>query len=83
MTVLPQALVNAKVPNHKKEHYMEYPEIAAAIEKLNEMFAGEGRVLIRPSGTEPKVRVMIEGKDETLIRKRAEELAALMEEKLN
>ena len=35
---------------------MEYPEIAGAIEKLTEKFAGEGRVLIRPSGTEPKVK---------------------------
>ncbi len=79
MTVLPQALVNAKVPNHKKEHYMEYPEIAAAIEKLNEMFAGEGRVLIRPSGTEPKVRVMIEGKDQALIDAEAKKLADLIQ----
>ena len=79
MTVLPQALVNAKVPNHKKEHYMEYPEIASAIEKLNEMFAGEGRVLIRPSGTEPKVRVMIEGKDQALIDAEAKKLADLIQ----
>ena len=43
MEVLPQALVNAKVANHKKEKYMEYPEIAAAIGKLEEKFAGEGR----------------------------------------
>ena len=49
MEVMPQALVNAKVPNHKKENYMDYPEIAEAIGKLNEKFAGEGRVLIRPS----------------------------------
>ena len=46
MTVMPQALVNAKVPNHKKEKYMEYPEIAGAIDELNRKFAGEGRVLI-------------------------------------
>ena len=45
MEVLPQALVNAKVANHKKEKYMEYPEIADAIQKLEEKFAGEGRVL--------------------------------------
>ncbi len=79
MTVLPQALVNAKVPNHKKEHYMEYPEIAAAIEKLDAMFAGEERVLIRPSGTEPKVRVMIEGKDQALIDAEAKKLADLIQ----
>ena len=78
MQVLPQALVNAKVPNHRKDKYMEYPEIAQAIEKLNTKFAGEGRVLIRPSGTEPLVRVMIEGKDQKMIEKDAEELAALI-----
>ena len=79
MEVLPQALVNAKVPNHKKEKYMEYPEIAGAIEKLTEKFAGEGRVLIRPSGTEPLVRVMIEGKDQQMIEKDARELADLIQ----
>lgn len=79
MDVLPQALVNAKVPNHKKERYMEYPEIADAIEKLNGMFAGEGRVLIRPSGTEPLVRVMIEGKDQRMIEKEARKLAELIQ----
>lgn len=79
MEVLPQALVNAKVPNHKKEKYMEYPEIAEAINKLNDKFAGEGRVLIRPSGTEPLVRVMIEGKDQALIEKEAKKLAELIQ----
>lgn len=79
MEVMPQALVNAKVPNHKKEHYMEYPEIAEAIAKLDEKFAGEGRVLIRPSGTEPKVRVMIEGKDKKQIDIEAKKLAELIQ----
>lgn len=79
MEVLPQALVNAKVPNHKKEHYMEYPEIAAAIDELNKKFAGEGRVLIRPSGTEPMVRVMIEGKDQKMIEQDARNLAELIQ----
>lgn len=79
MEVLPQALVNAKVPNHKKESYMEYPEIASAIETLTEKFAGEGRVLIRPSGTEPLVRVMIEGKDQEMIQEEAEKLAELIQ----
>ncbi len=79
MTVMPQALVNAKVPNHKKERYMEYPEIAKAIEELDRKFAGEGRVLIRPSGTEPKVRVMIEGKDQKMIEEEAHKLADLIQ----
>ena len=80
MEVLPQALVNAQVANHKKEKYMEYPVIAEAIRKLEETFAGEGRVLIRPSGTEPLVRVMIEGKDRQVIQREAEKLANLIQD---
>ena len=80
MEVLPQSLVNAKVPNHKKHSYMEYPQIAKAIEELETKFAGEGRVLIRPSGTEPLVRVMIEGKDQKIIEEEARKLADLIME---
>ncbi len=79
MEVLPQALVNAKVPTHKKDKYMEYPEIAQAIKELEDKFGGEGRVLIRPSGTEPLVRVMIEGKDQKLIEDEAKKLAELIQ----
>lgn len=78
MEVLPQALVNAKVPNHKKEHYMEYQEVADAIAEVEKKFNGEGRVLIRPSGTEPLVRVMIEGKDQKVIDEEAKKLAELI-----
>lgn len=76
--ILPQVLVNARVSNEKKEHYMEYPVIAEAIGKLEKTFDGRGRVLIRPSGTEPLVRVMIEGDDQQFIRQEAEKLAALI-----
>ena len=79
MEVMPQALVNAKVPNHKKDSYMDYPEIADAIAALDKKFAGEGRVLIRPSGTEPLVRVMIEGKDQKMIETEAKKLAELIQ----
>lgn len=78
MEILPQALVNAKVPNHKKEKFMEYTEIAEAIKALEEKFNGEGRVLIRPSGTEPLVRVMIEGKNQSEIEEEAQKLAELI-----
>ena len=78
MEVLPQALVNARVPNDKKESYMEYSDIAEAIAELEKKFAGEGRVLIRPSGTEPLVRVMIEGKDQKVIDEEAHKLAELI-----
>ncbi|HOQ16523.1 MAG TPA: phosphoglucosamine mutase [Defluviitaleaceae bacterium] len=83
MEVLPQVLVNAKVPNDKKYSYMENDRIKKAIEELEGKFAGEGRVLIRPSGTEPLVRVMIEGKDEQVLKEEAEKLAKIIEEELN
>ena len=79
MEVLPQALVNAKVANGKKYNYMDYPEVEGAIKELSEKFKDEGRVLIRPSGTEPLVRVMIEGKNQEQIDKEARMLAALIE----
>lgn len=79
MKVLPQALVNARVSNLKKEYYMDNKEIADAIAELEKKFDGAGRVLIRPSGTEPLVRVMIEGNDQQMIEEEAKELAALIE----
>lgn len=78
MEVLPQAIVNAKVPNHKKEKFMEYSEIAEAIAEVEKKFKGEGRVLIRPSGTEPLIRVMIEGKDKEAIDAEAKKLGELI-----
>lgn len=82
MQVLPQVLRNAKVKNENKHNYMDDEVIAKLCRGLEEEFHGEGRVLIRPSGTEPLVRVMIEGKDKDYITKRAEELAAVIEERL-
>ena len=77
----PQVLVNAKVASEKKHDYEKNEEIKTAIEELEKEFSGNGRVLIRPSGTEPLVRVMIEGKDEKLIKEKAEKLAKLIEDK--
>ena len=82
ITIYPQVLINAKVSSDKKYDYEKDLEISAKIKELNDEFAGNGRVLIRPSGTEPLVRVMIEGKDQDYITKRAKELATLIEEKL-
>ena len=81
--IYPQVLVNAKVNCDKKNDYKDDPEIKAEIDKLEKEFSGNGRVLIRPSGTEPLVRVMIEGTDESYIRTKAEDLAKLIEKKLN
>lgn len=82
MEVMPQVLVNARVNNTKKNDYMRVPEIKLAIEALQEKFSGEGRVLIRTSGTEPLVRVMIEGKDKEAMEREATKLASFIEEKL-
>ncbi|WP_312045277.1 phosphoglucosamine mutase [Anaerotignum sp.] len=82
MEVMPQVLVNARVNNARKNEYMEVPEIKASIEALQEKFSSDGRVLIRTSGTEPLVRVMIEGKDKEAMEKEATKLAAFIEEKL-
>ena len=79
--IYPQVLVNAKVDSNKKYDYEKDAEIKSEIEKLEKEFSGNGRVLIRPSGTEPLVRVMIEGQDKEIIREKAEKLAKLIETK--
>ena len=78
MDVYPQVLVNAKINNKYKTTYNEIPEIAQKIKDIEDTMAKEGRVLIRPSGTEPLVRVMIEGKDEEQISSMATELADMI-----
>ena len=80
--VLPQVLINAKVNNKNKYSYLENEDIKNAIDNLEKMFEGNGRVLIRPSGTEPLVRVMIEGNDQNVLETEAKKLAKLIEEKL-
>lgn len=79
----PQVLVNAKVANEKKHDYEKEPEIKQAIAELEQEFSGNGRVLIRASGTEPLIRVMIEGENKEYITTKAENLAKLIEKKLN
>ena len=78
----PQVLINAKVNADKKYDYEKDEDIKKAIADLEKEFAGNGRVLIRPSGTEPLVRVMIEGEDQAYLTKRAQEIVDLIEEKL-
>lgn len=83
INIYPQVLVNAKVDNDKKYDYSEDDEIQRKIKELETEFSGNGRVLIRTSGTEPLVRVMIEGENIEYIRKKATDLAKLIEEKFN
>lgn len=82
MKVYPQVLVNATVDNAKKYDYMKDPVIKEAVEAVEEKFAGNGRALIRTSGTEPLVRVMIEGEDQEELEKIATDLANLIEDRL-
>ena len=80
--IYPQVLINAKVSADKKYDYEKDPEIKARIDELEKEFSGNGRVLIRPSGTEPLVRVMIEGENQEHIKEKAESLAKFIEQKL-
>lgn len=80
--IYPQALVSAKVQNSKKYEYDKDEEISKAIKKLEEEFENNGRVLIRASGTESLIRVMIEGEEQEYITRKAKEIAQLIEEKL-
>lgn len=82
MKELPQVLVNAKVPNEKKNIYLEDEEIVNEIRKIEEALHGAGRVLIRPSGTEPLVRVMLEGENQDEIDKMAHGLVDLILSKI-
>ena len=83
MKELPQVLANATVPNDKKNLYLSDAEIQGEIKKIEEALHGVGRVLIRPSGTEPLVRVMLEGEDQAEIDKMAQGLADLIQKKYN
>ena len=82
VAIYPQVLKNASIRLENKESYMNDGSIRAEIERIEKRMAGDGRVLIRPSGTEPLVRVMLEGSDMQMITGMAEDLAALITEKL-
>ncbi len=82
MEIYPQVLVNAKVTNEKKYGYLEDEIIQKEIKKVEDHFHGKGRVLIRPSGTEPLIRVMIEGEDQEEIDIIAKDIAKIIEERL-
>jgi phosphoglucosamine mutase len=80
MRTYPQILVNVKV--RERRDLADLPEIVNRIAEIEKELHGTGRILVRYSGTEPKIRVMIEGENEDLIRRRADDLAGLIREKL-
>ena len=76
----PQILLNVLV-EHKYD-IKTIPEIAEAIKTAEQRLSGKGRVLVRPSGTEPKVRVMLEGENLTLIEQLGRDIAKVVKEKM-
>ena len=83
MEKYPQALINVRVNNDKKILLEKDEEILEKIAKVRDELKNTGRVVIRASGTEPIIRVMIEGKDEKEINSKAQQLADLINKKLN
>ncbi|MCL1884875.1 MAG: phosphoglucosamine mutase [Defluviitaleaceae bacterium] len=83
MKIFPQVLVNVKIPNSRKSELLSHPEIVKTHAEIESILKNEGRILLRPSGTEPLVRVMIEGSDESEIKALAEKLADVIEKNLS
>lgn len=84
MKKLPQTLINVPVVFAKgKKSEIEHPDIQAAVVSIESRLQGQGRVLLRASGTEPVVRVMVEGSDQGLVHTLASELAAVVQRSLS
>ena len=77
----PQVLINVKVKEEAKGQYENDGDVTEVIQKIETELAGEGRVLIRPSGTEALIRVMIEGLEQKVIDKQAKEIADVIKKK--
>jgi len=80
MHKFPQVMINVRAC--KKLDLAAFPSIDAAVQQAEEKLGSAGRVLLRPSGTEPVVRVMVEGADVSLVKPLAVELAAVVESAL-
>ncbi len=82
VTIYPQKLVNIRVENAMKEKAMEVPAIKAIIEKMEEEMAGNGRILVRPSGTEPLLRVMAEAPTTEEVNYYVDTIAAVVKDEI-
>ena len=78
---LPQVVINS--PVRRRDDWREDAEFVAAVDSATARMGERGRILVRPSGTEPKIRIMVEGDDADEIDRIARELAALAEARLN
>lgn len=79
MTTLPQIIVNVHVPDELKQITMNHCDVTEAIKEKENVLGSDGRIVVRPSGTEPLIRVMIEGVDQTQITDMAHELREVIE----
>lgn len=82
VTIYPQKLVNVRVENSMKSKAMEVPEIANIIAKMEEKMAGNGRILVRPSGTEPLLRVMAEAPTDKEVDEYVDTIVAVVREEI-
>ncbi len=82
MQRFPQILINVKITNEGKVHFYTDKEIKAKMKSITETLGNRGRIVVRVSGTEPLVRVMLEGEDYTEIETLANEMADLVKERL-
>ncbi|MEG2597320.1 MAG: phosphoglucosamine mutase, partial [Oscillospiraceae bacterium] len=82
MTVMPQVSVNVMVDNERKYEYIDDVEIMDTIHQVERLFEKDGRVLVRPSGTEPMIRIMIEGQNLSLMEEQANFIADIMKQNL-
>ncbi len=83
MHIMPQSLYGAKVSDQKKHDFDKIPAVQDAIAATTKKYEGRGRLVIRASGTEPLVRVMIEGPDQREIDADVYQLSKLIEKELN
>ncbi len=79
VTIYPQKLVNIRVENSMKDKAMEVPAIREIIEKMEAEMAGNGRILVRPSGTEPLLRVMAEAPNDQEVDYYVDTIAAVVQ----
>ena len=81
MQKLPQTMINVHMA--KRIDVNADATIQSAVAQIESRLAGTGRVLLRPSGTEPVVRVMVEGQNKNQVKELAQELASVVETVLN
>ena len=82
MTVYPQTMINIRVSDMGKARFHDDEEIKIAVREAEKELGEKGRVLVRVSGTEPLVRVMLEGEDEKQIIRLAGEIAEVIRKRL-